>query len=68
MEFIDPCGDNPGQFDEILLLMSSGEIVAFFEQGARRYLSVITPGSYRTTDAQNCRFDVLTDGSVVDNL
>lgn len=57
VEFIDPCGDGPG-FDEVILKTSSGKFVAYFENGGDRFLTVITNGSYRTTDAQRCNFTV----------
>jgi len=58
VEIIDPCGDGTG-FDEVLLVLSSGEILAYFEQGNNRFLSVIPDGNYQTTDAQRCNFSVL---------
>lgn len=65
-ELIDPCGDGPG-FDEVLLRLSTGELIAYFESGeGERHLSVIGPGAYSTTDEQSCRFDVLSDGTVED--
>lgn len=57
-EFIDPCGDSAG-FDEVLLWMSSGELVAYFESGSRRFLTILKDGNYRTTDKQRCRFSVV---------
>ena len=58
-EIIDPCGDKVGKFDEILLVLNSGEIVAYFEQGGKRFLTVLSDGNYRTTDAQRCNFSVV---------
>lgn len=59
-QYIDPCGDAPGQFDEVLLLMTDGTLVAYFEDGGRRFLSVLGDGNYQTTDAQKCRFSVVS--------
>jgi hypothetical protein len=56
---IDPCGDNPNQFDEILLELSDGTIIAYFESGSNRYLTTLTDGSYRTTDSQACNFSIV---------
>jgi len=58
VEFIDPCGDNPGHFDEVVLKLSTGELLAYFESGSHRFLSLIRNGNYRTTDVQNCAFSV----------
>jgi len=53
---INPCGDNPG-FDEILLKTSQG-LLAYFEQGSNRFLSVLPDGNYQTTDQHRCKFSV----------
>jgi len=60
---IDPCGDGAG-FDEILLKLQNGTLIAYFESGSNRHLSVLPAGSYRTTDAQNCNFTVSSSGVV----
>lgn len=57
VEFIDPCGDGPG-YDEVILKTSSGKYVAYFESGSNRFLSVLSQGSYQTTDAQACQFTI----------
>jgi len=57
-EVINPCGDDVGQFDEVLMKLSSGQIVAFFEQGTKRFLSILEDGVYQTTDQQGCVFTV----------
>lgn len=64
VELIDPCGDNPGQYDEVLIRTSSNKLIAFFEQGGQRFLSVLEAGSYRTTDTQQCLFNVDSNGVV----
>lgn len=56
---IDPCGDNPNNFDEKLIELSSGEIIAYFEQGSKRFLTSLSDGNYRTTDAQRCNFQIV---------
>lgn len=58
VQLIDPCGDSIGQFDEILLKLSDGTIIAYFEHGSKRFLTVVSDGNYRTTDASNCAFSV----------
>lgn len=63
---LDPCGDMAGQFDEILLVTSSGKVVAYFEQGSKRFLSVLTPNqTYVTTDMQACVFKVNSAGQLL---
>lgn len=57
-QLIDPCGDNPGQFDEVLIRLSTGQLLAYFESGGNRFLSLIGNGNYRTTDSQSCHFTV----------
>lgn len=62
VELIDPCGDAPGIYDEVLLQLQSGAIIASFSQnssGLNTRLSVIPNGTYQTTDGSNCIFTVL---------
>jgi len=64
VEFVDPCGDNPNKFDEILMVTSTGKYVAYFESGGERFLTVLPNGSYRTTDAQKCNFSIVNGAYV----
>lgn len=64
VEFIDPCGDGPG-FDEVLLKTSSGKLIAYFENGGDRFLTILSPGNFRTTDSQKCNFTVNSSGEVI---
>ncbi len=57
-DIIDPCGDKANAFDEVILKTSSGKLMAYFESGSKRFLTILSNGSYRTTDAQTCSFDV----------
>lgn len=63
VDIIDPCGDNPNQFDEVILQLSTGEFLAYFEHDGNRFLSILTNGSYRTTDSQKCSF-VVQNGTI----
>jgi hypothetical protein len=63
VEYIDPCGDGSG-FDEVILKTSDGSLLAYFEQGSKRHLSLIPDGQYRTTDNQQCYFDVV-NGEII---
>lgn len=60
-EVIDPCGDG-AYWDEVLLKLGNGQIVAYFENGGNRFLTVLSNGHYETTDAQRCRFTVSAGG------
>lgn len=58
-EIVDPCGDHAGHFDEVLLKMYNGDIVAYFkDNGSREFLTIIGAGNYQTTDKQKCNFSV----------
>lgn len=63
-ELIDPCGDNPNQFDEIILKLHDGSFVAYFENGSNRFLSTIGNGNYQTTDAQSCQFSITNNNEI----
>lgn len=54
---IDPCGDQTA-FDEVLLRLANGQLVAHFANGSLQFLSVIGPGNYVTTDGTSCYFSV----------
>lgn len=60
---IDPCGPS-GNFDEVLLKLYNGKIMAHYADGAKQFLTFIGPGNYVTTDYQSCRFTVNNDMTV----
>lgn len=61
---VDPCGDGPG-FDEVLLKMSNGKYVAYFQQGNNRMLTVLQNNTtYQTTDQQGCTFSLNSTGVI----
>ena len=62
-EVIDPCGKQ-ASFDEVLLRMSNGQLLAHFASGNNQFLTTIGVGSYTTTDGTNCYFTVNNDMSV----
>ncbi len=64
IKIIDPCGPSTSGYDEILLCLNNGSLMAYFENGIYRHLSIIPAGAYVTTDEQKCRFDVLTNGNI----
>lgn len=60
-EIIDPCGDTVGKYDEVLLRLSDGSIIASFSDsasGQNTRFALIPNGSYQTTDGTSCRFSV----------
>ena len=64
--FLDPCGDAVGIYDEVLLTTNSGKVVAYFEIGSKRFLSILLPNVwYQTTDQQSCVFKVDSNGNLV---
>jgi hypothetical protein len=58
---VDPCPEINASFKEKLLRTSDGELIAYFEQGSRRFLSTLSAGNYRTTDSRACNFTVTCD-------
>jgi hypothetical protein len=66
VESVYPCGDRPNRFDEAFLKTKSGKLIAYFEDGGSRFLTVLTPGNYRTTDsAPYCYFSVNSQQQIV---
>lgn len=56
---IDPCGDAPAIYDEVLLQLSGGAVMASFSDtmgGDNTRLSVLPPGNYITSDGSACPF------------
>lgn len=67
VQIIDPCGDAPGIWDEVMLKLQNGTLLASFSDnasGQNTRFSVITAGSYVTTDGSNCHFTVDPDLTV----
>ena len=65
-EIIDPCGDNPGKFDEVLIRLENNQLLVYFEDAGNRFLSLLSPGNYRTTDSQKCYFTVDENYDIMD--
>lgn len=64
VESIDPCGDDPNDLDEVLLITAGGDVIAYYQTGSNRFLTKLEPGNYQTTDKQKCGFTVNNDYSV----
>lgn len=62
---IDPCGKSSSGYDEVLMRLSDGKVVAYFESGNSRHLSVLETGvRYQTGDLQACQFQVNAVGQI----
>lgn len=65
----DPCGKQ-GSYDEVFLKLSTGKYLSSFSDnanGLNTRFTVLTDGSFRTTDATNCNFTVSGGGTVISN-
>lgn len=66
VDIVDPCGDGAG-FDEVLLKLADGRYVASLSEnknGKNTRLSVLTEGSYETTDDTGCHFAIDAFGDI----
>jgi hypothetical protein len=67
VELINPCGDAPNVYDELLLRLANGMILASFSNstsGAYTRFSLLPAGNYMTTDGDNCLFSVTSTGAI----
>jgi len=65
VEIIDPCGDKPGAYDEVLVRIDDGRLVAYFESGGTRFLTILLQNvTYQTTDSQACVFHLDSNNQV----
>lgn len=58
---VDPCGDKPGVYDEVFIRLANGTLLASFSDnanGLNTRFSVLSTGSYVTTDNSHCYFSV----------
>jgi len=59
VSLVDPCDDYQGHYDEVLMRIEDGRLVAYFESGGQRHLTVLLPNvQYQTTDDQKCKFSI----------
>lgn len=68
IEIINPCGDAPGVYDEVFLRLSDDTIVSSFSEsasGTNTRFSVLSPGSFVTTDGDRCYFTVNSNNDIV---
>lgn len=59
IEIIDPCGKSEFGHDEVILRFSDTQLVVYYKEGSKEYLTELHVGSYITTDKQACKFDVV---------
>jgi hypothetical protein len=67
-ELVDPCGDAPEVYDEVLIRLSNGSLIASFSDsanGKNTRFALLEPGTYVTTDGSDCVFTVGPDGEVL---
>lgn len=61
VSMVDPCGDTAGIYDEVLLRLADGTLLASFSDdamGTHTRLSILEPGVYQTTDGGHCHFTI----------
>jgi hypothetical protein len=65
---LDPCGDAPGKLDEVLLKLHNGMVLASVSDntnGKNTRFSIISAGTYKTTDGDNCTFTLDSYGDII---
>ncbi len=66
VDVVDPCGQET-DYDEVVLVLQSGDIIAYFENGGKRFLTSLDYNkTYQTTDGTKCKFKVTSEGEVID--
>ena len=61
---LDPCGDSINHFDEVLIKLYTGEILAVFKD-KNYFMSVLEENkNYTTSDKQKCKFKIV-NGEVI---
>ena len=61
VEIIDPCGDAPGKYDEVILKLANGQYLASFSDnasGLNTRFGILPTGTYQTTDGTGCTFSI----------
>lgn len=64
---INPCGDAPGVYDEVFIKLQNGTLIASFSEnanGKNTRFSILTAGSYMTTDGDSCNFTLDATGNI----
>jgi hypothetical protein len=64
-QIIDPCGPTLGEFDEVILKLQNGSLMAHYSHGNDQFLTLLEPDRhYVTTDDQSCYFYVDVNNNV----
>lgn len=64
IEVIDPCGKQ-AIHDEVLIRLADGRLLAYFENGNKRYLTILNPNTvYTTTDGTSCTVVIDANGGI----
>lgn len=69
IELLNPCGDADGIADEVLIRLVNGDILVSFSDhrnGNNTRLALLEPGTYVTTDGDNCQFTITPSGELID--
>lgn len=61
---VDPCGPQAA-WDEVLLRLGNGQLMAHYSSGNREFLTIVGPGNYTTTDSTRCAFTVDSNLSII---
>ncbi len=64
---VDPCGAQ-GSFDEVFLQLNNGQLLASISEtanGKNTRFSLLTDGSFVTTDSTNCHFTLSNGGTTI---
>lgn len=67
VEVIDPCGDSPSVFDEVLLRFANGTILASIsdhKNGNNTRFAIVLQGQWMTTDGSGCIFTIDSNNNV----
>jgi len=64
---LDPCGTNPNLHNEVFLKLADGTVLASFSDNVNGYntrFSILTAGTYQTTDGDGCVFTIDASGTI----
>lgn len=64
VQIIDPCDDAPNVYDEVIIRLSNGQLLASFSDNVNGYntrFSILPPGNYITTDGSYCHISIAFD-------
>ena len=66
LEVMNPCGAQ-GNYEEVLLKLNDGRIIALFDGGSNldRLVVLPVPGTYSTTDGFSCTFSLNANGELL---